>query len=737
MTKATCVIAADNVFELSINGKKAGQGDNWKQPSTVDVTSLLQAKDNTIEVTATNTGHGPSSAGLIARLHIEFSEGDPLDIVTDGQWEAATDSNSSWTAAKALGANGIAPWGTVGDSSVPATELRKEVDTTGSIRRATAYVCGLGLYELHLNEHRVGDRLLEQPFADYRKRVLYNTYDITAQWRTGRNAIGVLLGTGWYDLPADDLFGNGHAPWKDVPKLLLHIDVEFTNGSKQSIVSDETWKYSTGPITYNSIRGGEDYDARLEQPGWDQPNFIDSLWHPATVVSAPQGKLVSSQLYPARLTEVVPPAAITPKGPGVWVFDFGKNLAGWARLTLSGVAGQRIKIQFPGVSSHTHGRYQTENYILKGNGLEVYEPRFTHHGFSKAIVSGLTETPTADTLVGCNVHSDLPSAGKFECSDERLNKLQSVLLYTADNYNLHFPADPTREKVGWIQDVQNMFPTQMLNFDSAAMYQNWLDDMRDAQDARGFEPPIAPNPGIWYDGAWNGVWWSGMIVYLPWELYQFTGDKKILSDNYSAMKGYVGWLRSIEGKTNNWCRQRQPLGPSLNYTNTSLSGLTIWGLGDWASVKGTPVALTASCGSAYFNRLVSATAKILGNSSDADFYTQESVRITDALNKTFLDPGTGWYATHSQTGQLLPLVLDLVPAGKRPLATDKLAASITASDNHPSTGFEGTPFLLTGLCDVGRLEIIPDRRLRARRDGHIPGDALHVLFQKGPGCGRH
>ena len=470
VAKATCVMAADNAFELSINGKKAGQGDNWKQPSTVDVTPLLQAKNNTIEVTATNTGRSPNSAGLIARLRIDFSEGDPLDVVTDGQWEAAADPNSSWTAAKALGANGMAPWGKVGDSSVPATELRKEVDTPGAIRRVTAYVCGLGLYEMRLNGQRVGDRLLEQPFADYRKRVLYNTYDITAQWRTGRNAIGVLLGTGWYDLPADDLFGNGHAPWKDVPKLLLHIDVEFANGSKQSIVSDETWKYSAGPITYNSIRSGEDYDARLEQPGWDAPNFNDSFWRPAVVASAPQGKLVSSTLYPARLTEVVSPVAITPKGPGVWVFDFGKNLAGWTRLTLSGVAGQRIEIQFPGASSHTHGRYQTEKYILNGKGLEVYEPRCTHHGFSKAIISGLTGTPTADTLVGCNVHSDLPSAGTFECSDERLNKLQAVLLYTANNYNLHIPADPTREKAGWIQDVQNMFPTQMLNFDSAAMY---------------------------------------------------------------------------------------------------------------------------------------------------------------------------------------------------------------------------------------------------------------------------
>jgi alpha-L-rhamnosidase len=252
-----------------------------------------------------------------------------------------------------------------------------------------------------------------------------------------------------------------------------------------------------------------------------------------------------------------------------------------------------------------------------------------------------------------------------------------------------------------------MFPTQMLNFDSAAMYQNWLDDMRDAQDARGYEPPIAPNPGIFYDGAWNGVWWSGMIVYLPWELYQYTGDEKILADNYSAMKGYVDWLRSIEGKTKNWCPQPQPLGPGLNHTNMSLSGLTIWGLGDWGEVgadgfpKRTPVALTATCGSAYFNRLVSATAKILGNDSDADFYAQESARITDALNKTFLDPDTGWYATHSQTGQLLPLVLDLVPPDKRSLVTDKLAASIAASDNHLSTGFEGTPFLLTGLCDVG------------------------------------
>jgi len=652
------------------------------------------------------------------KVRIWDKDGKPSHWSRTSGWQTGLSTDEDWHA-KWIGATEKPSAALNSKTALPSTNgpgfaailLRKETETKGKIRRAIAFVCGLGFYELSLNGKRVSDHLLEPAFSNFDKRVLYQIYDLTPQWRSGRNAVGVLLGNGWYHLAVEDLFGNGHASWRGAPKLRLRIEVEFADGTKQVIVSDETWKLSTGPITFNCIRGGEDYDARLEQPGWDIAGFDDTNWRSAIAVSAPSGRLVRSELFPVRLTETVPPVNIRSNSPGVWEIDFGQNLAGWARLTVRGKAGQKIQLEFPGASSHTHGRYQKDSYILKGGGEEIYEPRFTHHGFGKCLVRGLTAKPTVTTVVACNVHSDLPDAGSFECSDARLNRLQAVLRRTCENYNLHFPADPTREKTGWIQDIQNMFATQMLNYDSEAMYRDWLDDLRDVQAANGYEPPIAPNPGIWYDGAWNGVWWGGMIVYLPWQLYEFTGDKKILSDNYAAMKGFVDWMRSIEGKTNMWCPQKHPLGAGRDPSKMALDGLMIWGLGDWGEVgtTGTPqrtaVAITATCGSAYFNRLVSQAALLLNQTNDATFYSEQSQRIAAALNNAFLDSATGSYATNSQTAQLLPLVLDVAPEDRRPLIRSQLVASIEDAGNHLTTGFEGTPFLLTGLADLGLGEL--------------------------------
>ena len=629
-------------------------------------------------------------------------------LATEDAWQAQWIGATATPSAALNSKKALAPTNGPGFAAIL---LRKETESRGPIRRATAFVCGLGLYELSVNGKRVSDHLLEPAFTDFDRRVLYQIYDLTPQWRSGRNAIGVMLGNGWYHLAVEDLFGNGHAAWRGAPKLRLRIEIEFANGTRQVITSDETWKWASSPITFNCLRGGEDYDARREQPGWDQAGFNDTLWRPAMAVPAPRGRLVRAALFPVRRTETVPPVNIHSNRPGVWEIDFGRNLAGWTRLNVRGQAGQRIEVDFPGAESHTHGRYQTDSYILKGGGTEVYEPRFTHHGFNRCVVRGLTTPPTAATVVACNVHSDLPAAGSFACSDERLNRLQAVLRRTCENYNLHFPADPTREKMGWIQDVQNMFATQMLNYDSAAMYRLWLDDLRDAQAASGYEPPVAPNPGIWYDGQWNGVWWGGMMVYLPWELYQFTGDRQILVENYAAMKGWVDWLRTIAGKTNNWCPQDHPLGPGRDPAKMTLDGLVIWGLGDWGEVgttgypKRTPVAVTATCGVAYFNRLVSQAATILDRTNEADFYAGEAQRIAAALNRTFLDPATGVYATNSQTAQLLPLVLDVAPPDRRPLIQAQLVANIRQAGNHLTTGFEGTPFLLTGLSDLGLGEL--------------------------------
>jgi alpha-L-rhamnosidase len=619
------------------------------------------------------------------------------------------------------------------DPGFAAVLLRKEIRTSAPVRRVTAFVCGLGAYALEINGCRVGG-LLEPAHTHYNHRVQYRTIDVTEHWREGGNAVAVTLGNGWWHLAVEDLFGNATAPWRGTPRLRLRIEIELADASTQTLVSDKSWKWRTGPVTFNCIRGGEDYDARRERPGWSLPDYDDAGWKPVLVLPPPKGKLVAGLLHPVRVTETVQPVSITSEKPGEWTFDFGVQLAGWVRLRVRGAAGQTVEMNFPGAPSHTHGRYQVGRYTLKGEGEEVYEPAFTHHGFRKVIVRGLPGEPTNETLTACNVHSVLPSVGEFSCSNEKINTLQSIVRRTAQNYILHHPADPTREKMGWSQDVQNMFPTQCYNFESAPVYLKWLDDMFDAQDARGFVPPIMPTPGWTYEGDWNGPWWAGMIVFLPWNLYQFHGDRRPLEEGYAAMKAFVDWMRSIEGKTtvwcspalgdeasrdwpierkpdDVWCSQPRPFGNRPDAESLPKDGLIAWGLGDWGEAdttfypKRTPVALTATCGYAFFNRILAQAAAVLGKIADAEHYSNEAERIASALNRTFLDPDTGEYAPDSQTAQILPLQLGLVPEDKRNLVIGKLAQSFAATGNRLSTGFEGTPFLLPCLAEFGLGEL--------------------------------
>jgi len=596
------------------------------------------------------------------------------------------------------------------DPGFAAVLLRREIHTSVPVRRATAFACGLGASVLEINGRPAGGSLLEPAHTNYDRRVLYQIIDVTSHWRDGWNAVAVTLGNSWYHLPVEDYAGSGHAPWRASPRLRLRIELEMADGTTAALVSDETWKWQTGPITFNCIRGGEDQDARRERPGWNLPGYDETGWHTAVAVSPPKGRLVAELLHPVRIAETVAPANITPGKPGEWIFDFGTNLAGWARLRIRGVAGRTVELEFPGASTHTHGRYQIDRFTLKGGSEETFEPLFTHHGFRTVIVRGLVGEPTPEMLTACNVHTDMPCAGEFSCSNDQINTLQAILRRTAQNYILHHPADPTREKLVWSQDVMNMFATQSYNFDSVLMYRKWFADMLDSQDERGFVPPYLPAQGWMYDGSWNGVWWAGMIIYLPWMLHQFYGDKRPLEEGYPAMKAFLDWLRTLEGRTEGvWCSQPEPFGKSA--VTDSMDGLIAWGLGDWGEVdtthypKRTPVALTATCGYAYFHRILGEAASLLGKESEAEYYAAESARIARALNRTFLNPATGEYSPDSQTAQILPLHLGLVPGDLRQLAIDKLVQSLAATGNHLSTGFEGTPFLLTGLSDLGLADL--------------------------------
>ena len=594
------------------------------------------------------------------------------------------------------------------DRSHAAVLLRKEMALAKPVKRATATLCGLGYYELYLNGAKVGDHVLDPGFTDFSKRVLYVTYDVTEQLKQGANAIGVLLGNGWYHLGVPDLFGFERAPWTAPPKLRFQLTVEMADGSTETIVSDESWKCSTGAITFNCVRAGETIDAREDKPGWKLAGYDASAWKPALRVAPPAGRLVSQQHPPIRLRRHISPVRLTEPKPGVYVFDLGVNISGWARLRTSGPRGRKITLHYNEVlntdgtvnvralSSHTVGRFQTEEFILKGEGVEVFEPSLTYHGFQYVQVTGLAQKPTRDDLTGCLVTTDPAPAGEFSCSNPRVNLVQEMIVRTQLN-NMHgIPTDcPQREKMGWMDDGCVSMEMSICNLDTPLFYTKWFHDMLDAQDPNGHVPDFAPTCG-WgrttregHPGQMACPWWGSAIVLAPWKLYQYYGDRRVLEEGYPAMKAYVDYLTSI-----------------------AKDHVISWGLGDWldesagGGARRVPVPQTSTAAYFYCATLLSRTAALLGKTDDAVKYAELAAAIRDRFNARWLDPQTGRYAKDSQTAQALPLVLGLAPEDKRALVLGQLVESIRGPrKDHISAGIVGTLYVYHALREADRNDL--------------------------------
>ena len=590
--------------------------------------------------------------------------------------------------------------------------FRKETQLNRKIHSATAYICGLGYYELNINGKKVGDHLLDPGFTDYSKEVLYATYDVTHDLKIGNNCIGVILGGGWHDPGTPDVWGFHLAPWVAPPKLLFNLIIEYLDGTKSVIASDKTWKVSTGPIVFNSIRGGEYYDARLEKPGWNLPGYNDSGWSGSMLVSAPAGKVVSQQIPPIRATALISPVSLTQPLPGVYVYDLGVNMAGWAKFRISAPKGDTIRLFYneqltpDGTVLYgphawwTYGDYQTDKFISGGKGEEIFEPHFTYHGFRYIQVNGLKHKPSLDDLKGVWVHTDPVPAGAFSCSNPDINKVQELIIRTQLN-NLHsIPTDcPHREKIGWMGDGLITMEEAICNFDMATFYIKWFHDMMDARDSDGHVPPIVPNPG-WIEATsaknpkdvvpvFSDPWWGGALLMVPWNLYQYYGDRRYLEEGYEAMKSYVDWIGSR----------------SKDY-------IFVANLGDWiepACFTGGRVTPKDQIGTSayfYFARFMSRVATLLDKKGDAQIYALLSTKILEKYNKEFFNPEKGLYDEDSQLAQVIPLLYGMVPEGKEKIVEDQLINNIVNKNNkHFTTGFIGTPLLFKLLTERGYTDL--------------------------------
>ncbi|MDR3677653.1 MAG: family 78 glycoside hydrolase catalytic domain [Acidobacteriota bacterium] len=593
--------------------------------------------------------------------------------------------------------------GSTGADDASAIYLRRVTRLAQRPVRATAYVCGLGYYQLNVNGKRVGDHVLDPTFTNYDRRVLYVTYDVTSLLRAGQNAVGVILGNGWYHAITPDLFGFEKAPWRKPPKLLINIDVDFPDGTRQTIASDSSWKWSTGPIVFNCIRSGITDDARARMPGWSEPHYSDSAWRPVAQVDAPRGELKAQMQPPMRVTETVHPVKITEPKPHVYLFDLGTDLTGWVKFEAHGEPGQKIDLQYNLMlkpdgtldtkycHSHTYGRFQTDELILDQHGKGVIEPEFTYHGFRYVEVAGLNYKPSLENLTGFNVHTDWQSAGTFSCSNPKINRMQDAIRRTLSESNHSIPGEePTREKMGWTQDGLNSMEAALYNYDAAAVYRNYMFDMIDAQEANGHVPPIIPTDGWGLTkpgGAphdFSDPWWGGTLPYVAWKLYDYYGDRRALEEAYVPMKRWVDYLGT-----------------------TAKDHLVNWGLGDWLEVRVdvhrrlTPKVITSTAGYYYCANAVARAAELLGQSGDAQTYAQLAGEIKSSFNEHFFNPATGQYAPSTQASLALPLYLDMVPGGQRQLVLQNLIEDIHAHKDHLTTGFVGVMPMLHGLADWG------------------------------------
>ncbi len=557
-------------------------------------------------------------------------------------------------------------------------QLRKKFPVSGAVKRARAYICGLGYYELRINGRKVGGNVLDPGWTTYDKRVLYVTYDVTPYLRQGQNAVGVMLGNGWFKSRI----------------LLLQMNVELEDGSVVSVVSDTTWKGADGPIVEDSIYNGESYDARLETPGWDRPGFDDASWKPAAAAKAPGGVLSAQMMPPIRVVDTLVPFAMTNPRPGLYVFDMGQNASGWVRLRVKGPRGTDVRLRFAEML-YDDGMINQENlrsaraedhFILKGEGEEVWEPRFTYHGFRYVEMTGFPGTPRLDTLRGRVVHSAVAPSGSFACSKPVLNEIQRLVVW-GQKTNLHsIPTDCAQrdERMGWMGDAHVTAESAIMNFDMAAFYTNFIRDIRDVQDEKGQITDTVPH--IWGSRPADPAWGTAYPL-LCWTMYLYFGDTRILEENYEGLKKYVEFLRS---------RAENGLVKFSHY-------------GDWVAVEKCPGAIVSSFYYYYDVRILSDIARLLGKAGDAAAYDKLSAEIRTAFHREYYDPKTGDYADGTQTANTLALFLDLAPREVRGRVWGRLFDNIVyRHDSHLTTGFIGVKYIMELLSRQGNTDLAYD-----------------------------
>lgn len=582
----------------------------------------------------------------------------------------------------------------------PASYFRKQFATNKEIVAARAYIAVAGLYELYINGEKVGDHHLDPMYTRYDRRTLYVTHDVTSALQQGDNAVGVLLGNGWYNHQSKAVWDFDRAPWRNRPAFCLDLRITYRDGTTETVSSDLSWKKADAPLRFNSIYTGEHYDARLEQEGWNRPGFEDSTWEGVAYRSAPSQNITSQQMSPIRRVRTVVAQSFRKLDENRWLYDFGQNMSGVTRIIAAGPKGTEIRISH-GERLDDEGRldlsnidvyyrgdkenepFQTDILWLSGRGEDEFVTRFNYKGFRYAEVTA-SEPLVLDqnSLTAFFVHSDVEPIGRIESSSELINKLWRATNNAYLSNLMGYPTDcPQREKNGWTGDGHFAIETALYNFDGITVYEKWMADHRDEQQPNGVLPDIIPTGG-WGYGTANGLDWTSTIAIIPWNLYLFYGDTKLLSDNYENIKRYVDYV-----------------------DRNSPGHLTSWGRGDWVPVRSrSNLELTSSVYFYVDARILSQAARLLGKSSDHERYTLLAESIKNAINDKYLDKDRGIYASGTQTELSVPLQWRVVPDEMIGKVAENLAEKVAADGFHLDVGVLGAKAILNALSENGHFE---------------------------------
>lgn len=586
---------------------------------------------------------------------------------------------------------------------VPLPYFRQTFRISSPIQKATLRITALGVYEAEINGHRVGDHVLSPGWTDYGKRVAFQTYDVTPLVKDGANALGVILGDGWY---SGFLAWDPRQHYGKRPQLLALLTIASADGKVTEVPTDGSWKTETGPILLSDMLRGESYDATLERDGWSTAGGKDDAWHPVEIASDPGIAIVTSAAPPVRRIEEIPPVAGRKMEP--WLgggirFDFGQNFSGRLRLSVEAKRGTTLTIRHaemlnPDGTLHSENlRTATavDHYTCRGDGRETWEPRFTFHGFRYAQISGLTDADALE-VTGIVLHSDMSAIGSFSCSNPLLNQLQSNIIWGQKSNFLEIPTDcPQRdERLGWTGDAQVFARTACFNMDVSGFFKKWMQDIRDAQKSNGAVPPVAPDVAVNIED--GGPAWADATIICPWTVYLCYGDTDILAGHYDSMERYMDFLAAHRCKDH--IRGHPEVDP--------------WGgFGDWLSLDGAPKVEGTTpkdlIGTAFYANnadLLARIAKTLGRKKDAQKYRTLHVEIVEAFQRRFVT-AEGLLTSGTQTAYSIALHFGLLPEGHRAAAGRALVRDIEKREFHLATGFVGTPYILDALEATGHLDV--------------------------------